>query len=93
MKLLLYFFIALILSGLMSCDFSLYASDYDFTMNAFHIEQKSGARAFVQTQGYVPKGEDVAGPETATINAKILFENSKTDTVYIVSKGLKVESV
>ncbi|HJW18683.1 MAG TPA: hypothetical protein VJ499_16255 [Flavisolibacter sp.] len=93
MRLLPYFLIVLILSGLMSCDLSLYASNYDFTMNAVYIEPKTGAKAFVKTQGYVSKGEDIADPETATINTKILFNNSKADTLYIAAKGLKVQSV
>src|SRR5687767_11105749 len=93
MRILHCFLIVLLLFGLIACDFSLYASDYDFIVNAVYFEPKSGTKAFVTTRGYVPKGEDIADPETATINAKFLFGNNKTDTVYLMAKGLKVQSV
>jgi hypothetical protein len=93
MRALIYFIALIFLVGIMSCDFSIYASDYDFVMNAVYIEPISHARAFVSTIGYVPVGEDLGDPATATINAKIVFEKSVSDTFCVIATGEIVQYV
>ena len=75
-----------------SCDFDLYASNYDFYTHAEYFAPKSKLKAFIVAKGYVPKGQDLGDQDAAVIQTKIIFDK-KSDTVFINSSGRKVFNI
>src|SRR5687767_9176882 len=78
------------LIALTSCDFSLYTSGYDFHTTATYVAPKSHLKAFVNTTGYVPKGQDLGDPRVATINTTIAHDTKPFNQIEITSSGEKL---
>ena len=93
MKHFVFFVIFLSSIFLTACDFSLYASDYDFNTTATYIAPKSHLKAFVNTTGYVPKGQELGDPSLATINTTITHDKNPFNQIEITSNGEKLHSV
>lgn len=86
-------FIATILSlGVCSCEFDMWANNYDFETTAIYVAPKSSATAIVLTKGYVPKGADLGDENECTIEARISFSDKPTEVIKISSNGRKVFS-
>ena len=87
-------FIGLIfLISFCSCEFSMYASNYDFETTAIYVAPKSKSTAVVLTKGYVPKGADLGDENQCLINSRITFSEKPNDIIKISSNGLKVFTV
>jgi hypothetical protein len=86
------FLATLLVLGICSCDFDMWASNYDFETNAIYVAPKSRATAIVLTEGYVPKGADLGDLNECVIDARINFSDKPTDVIKITSNGRKVLS-
>ena len=82
----------ILLLGICSCDFDIWASNYDFETTAIYVAPKSSATAIVLTKGYVPKGADLGDENECVIDTRISFSDRPTDVIKISSNGRKVFS-
>ena len=84
------FIATFLLFSFCSCDFDMWASNYDFETTAIYIAPKSNATATVLTKGYVPKGADLGDENECLITTRITFSDKPTDVIKISSNGFKV---